>query len=128
MWSGASPSNIVNAAAALIAAAIVIAALTLAREFLIPLAIAGLFSLALQPLVHWLNVYRVPRPAAVGLVVFALLAFLGLVAASLTREAAQFAEGLPRYEHNLRIKVREIVAKLEGVGIWRTASGCLESR
>ena len=125
MWSGASPSNIVNTAAALIAAAIVIAALTLAREILIPLAIAGLFSFALQPLVHWLNDYRVPRPAAVGLAVFALLTILGLAAASLTREAAQFAEDLPKYEYNLRVKVRDIAAKLEGAVIWRTASGVL---
>jgi predicted PurR-regulated permease PerM len=125
MWPGASPSNIVNAAAALTVAAIIVAALTLAREFLIPLAIAALFSFALQPLVRWLSDHWIPRPAAVALTVFALLTLLGATAGLLTREAAIFAEDLPRYEYNLRAKVRDVSSRLEGVGIWRTASAVL---
>jgi predicted PurR-regulated permease PerM len=125
MWPSASPSNIVNAAAALTVAAIIVAALTLAREFLIPLAIAALFSFALQPLVRWLTDHWIPRPAAVALAVFALLTVLGMTAGLLTREAAIFAEDLPRYEDNLRAKVRDVSARLESVGIWRTASAVL---
>ena len=125
MWPGASPSNLVNAAAALTIAALIIAALALARDFLIPLAFAGLFSFVLQPIVRWLDHHGFPRPAAVALVVFALLATLGLAATFLTREFTLFAADLPRYEENLRAKVRDVGAKLEGVGIWRTASGVL---
>jgi predicted PurR-regulated permease PerM len=125
MWPGASPSNIVNAAAALTVAAIIVAALTLAREFLIPLAIAALFSFALQPLVRWLSDHWIPRPAAVALAVFALLTVLGVTAGLLTREAAIFAEDLPRYEDNLRAKVRDVAGRLESAGIWRTASAVL---
>ena len=64
MWPGAPPSNFVNAAAGFIIAALIIAALALAREFLIPLAFAVVFSFLLQPLVRWLDEqsYRVPRP------------------------------------------------------------------
>ena len=66
---------------------------------------------------------ELPRPAAVALVVFALLASLALAATFLTREVAVFAAHLPRYEENLRAKVRDVGTRLEGVGIWQTVSG-----
>jgi len=74
MWAGASTSNVVNAAAALIVAALVIAALILGRDFLLQLALAALLSFALQPAVRWLEDYKLPRPVAVALVVLSLIA------------------------------------------------------
>src|SRR5262245_3326704 len=106
VWSGTSPSNIANTAAALIVAALVIAALTLARDFLIPLALAGLLSFLLQPAVRWLEDHQLPRPAAVVLVVLALLATTGAGSALLAREVSAFAEELPRYQANLSGKIR----------------------
>ena len=44
MWAGPPAANIVNTTAGLIVAALVIAALSLGRDFLIPFTLAGLFS------------------------------------------------------------------------------------
>ena len=60
MWVGTSSSNVVNAASALIIAALVIAALILGRDFLLPLALATLLSFVLQPVVRWLEDYSFP--------------------------------------------------------------------
>jgi predicted PurR-regulated permease PerM len=125
MWPGTSSSNVVNAAAALTIAALVIAGLTLARDFLIPLALAGLFSFLLQPAVRWLDDHSFPRPAAVALVVFSLLATMAAASALLAREVSAFAEELPRYQTNLSSKIHEAADKLASVGVWRTATEML---
>jgi predicted PurR-regulated permease PerM len=125
MWSGSSSSNIVNAAAALTIAALVIAGLTLARDFLIPLALAGLFSFLLQPAVRWLDDHSLPRPAAVALVVLSLLATMGAASALLAREVSAFAEEIPRYQTNLSSKIHDAADKLASVGVWRTATEAL---
>jgi len=125
MWTGTSSSNVVNAAAALTIAALVIAGLTLARDFLIPLALAGLFSFLLQPAVRWLDDHSFPRPAAVALVVVSLLATMGAASALLAREVSAFAEELPRYQTNLSTKIRDAADRLASVGVWRTATEAL---
>jgi len=127
MWAGASSSNVVNAAAALIVAALVIAALTLARDFLLPLALAALLSFALQPAVRWLEDHKLPRPAAVALVVLSLIATTVAAGALLAREATGFAEELPRYQENLRTKIKDATGTLGSVGIWRTATEALRN-
>ena len=128
VWSGTSssnPSNVCNTAAALVVAALVIAALTLARDFLIPLALAGLFSFLLQPAVRWLEDHQLPRPAAVALVMLALLTTTGAGSALLAREVSAFAEELPRYQTNLSSKIHDAADKLASVGVWRTATEML---
>jgi len=128
VWSGTSPSNpsnVCNTAAALVVAALVIAALTLARDFLIPLALAGLFSFLLQPAVRWLEDHQLPRPAAVALVMLALLTTTGAGSALLAREISAFAEELPRYQTNLSSKIHDAADKLASVGLWRTATEML---
>jgi predicted PurR-regulated permease PerM len=125
MWTGTPSANVVNAAAALTIAALVIAALALAHDFLIPLALAGLFSFLLQPAVRWLEDHLLPRPAAVALVVFSLLATMGAASALLAREVSAFAEEIPRYQTNLSSKIRDAADKLASVGVWRTATEAL---
>src|SRR5438445_4056893 len=127
MWAGASSSNVVNAAAALIVAALVIAALTLARDFLLPLALAALLSFALQPAVRWLEDHKLPRPAAVALVVLSLIATTVAAGALLARAVTGFAEELPRYQENLRTKIRDATGTLGSVGVWRTATEVLRN-
>ena len=65
-------------------AAIIIGALYLGREVFIPIALAILLSFALAPLVRLLQRIRLPRPAAVLLVVLfafaAIFAVGGLIA------------------------------------------------
>src|SRR5215470_9947026 len=128
MWAGASSSsNVVNAASALIIAALVIAALVLGRDFLLPLALATLLSFVLQPLVRWLEDYKLPRPIGVALVVLSLIGATIGAGAFLTREIAGFAEELPRYQENLRTKIRDATGTLGSVGIWRTATEVLRN-
>jgi predicted PurR-regulated permease PerM len=127
MWAGASSSNVVNAAAALIVAALVIAALILGRDFLLPLALATLLSFALQPAVLWLENHKLPRPAAVALVVLSLIATTVAAGALLAREVTGFAEELPRYQENLRTKIRDATGTLGSVGVWRTATEVLSN-
>jgi len=128
MWAGASSSsNAVNAAAALIVAALVIAALVLARDFLLPLALAALLGFALQPAVRWLEDYKLPRPLAVALVVLSLIAATVAAGALLAREVTGFAEELPRYQENLRTKIKDAAGTLGSGGVWRTATEVLRN-
>jgi predicted PurR-regulated permease PerM len=127
MWAGASSSNVVNAAAALIVAALVIAALALARDFMLPLALAALLSFALQPAVGWLEDHKLPRPAAVAIVVLSLLASTIAAGTFMAREVTGFAEELPRYQENLRTKIRDAAGTLASSGVWRTATEVLRN-
>jgi predicted PurR-regulated permease PerM len=127
MWAGASSSNMVNAASALIIAALVIAALILGRDFVLPLALATLLSFVLQPVVRWLEDYKLPRPIGVALVVLSLIAATIAAGAFLAKEVAGFAEQLPRYQENLRTKIRDATGTLGSVGIWRTATEVLRN-
>jgi predicted PurR-regulated permease PerM len=127
MWAGASSSNVVTAASALIIAALVIAALILGRDFLLPLALATLLSFVLQPLVRWLEDIKLPRPIGVALVVLSLIATTIAAGAFMAKEVAGFAEQLPRYQENLRTKIRDATGTLGSVGIWRTATEVLRN-
>jgi predicted PurR-regulated permease PerM len=127
MWPGASSSNVVNAAAALIVAALVIAALTLAQDFMLPLALAALLSFALQPAVGWLEDIRLPRPAAVVIVVLSLVGSTIAAGTYMAREITGFAEELPRYQDNLRTKVQDAAGTLASSGVWRTATEVLRN-
>jgi predicted PurR-regulated permease PerM len=117
----------VNAASALIIAALVIAALILGRDFVLPLALATLLSFVLQPVVRWLEDYKLPRPIGVALVVLSLIAATIAAGAFLAKEVAGFAEQLPRYQENLRTKIRDATGTLGSVGIWRTATEVLRN-
>jgi predicted PurR-regulated permease PerM len=55
MWPGSSPSAVVNGAAGMIIAALLVAGLYAGQEILIPLALAGLLGFVLAPLVRRLE-------------------------------------------------------------------------
>ncbi|HEX6158187.1 MAG TPA: AI-2E family transporter, partial [Burkholderiales bacterium] len=88
----------------LIAAAI----LYLAREVLIPLALAILLSFLLAPVVrrleHW-RLGRVPSTLIAVLVGFSLISGIGYVAA---RQALSLAAKLPEYRDNIGAKIRAV--------------------
>jgi len=75
MWPGGSPSA-VKSAAGLTTVALIIAALYVGRDLLIPLALAGLLSFILAPLVRRLADWGLPRGPAVAIVVAAVVAAL----------------------------------------------------
>ena len=87
------------------AAAIVVAILYFAREMLIPIVLAVLLSFVLAPPVRALGRVRVPRVAAVLLVValgFGAILGLGLV---MGRQATSLAANLPAYKATVAEKL-----------------------
>ena len=86
-------------------AAIVITGLYVAREVLLPLALAILLSFVLTPALLFLRRLKVPRVVGVAIVVafaFALIFGLGWL---MSQQATQLAGDLPRYQHVLAEKI-----------------------
>jgi predicted PurR-regulated permease PerM len=126
MWPGGSPTA-VNGAAGLIIVALIIAGLYVGRDLLIPLALAGLLSLILAPLLRRLTDWGVPRGLAVALVIAAVITALtgGITLAG--REVAQLVEDVPRYESTLRDKARFMHSLFGAPGIWQRAAETLRN-
>ena len=121
MWPGSSSNPVVNCAAGLIVAALLFLGLYGGRDLLIPLALAGILSFILFPLVRRLTNWGLPQGVAVTLVVTALLAAVlgGMTLAG--RQVAQLLEEVPRHETNLREKARYVHSFVGGTGIWQRA-------
>lgn len=92
----------------------VVAALAGAREFLVPVAFAGLLTFVMSPPVAWLErrIGRVPAVVAAVCVVFALLLGSGWM---LVRQLDGVAVALPKYRATLIAKVSQ-VRSLSGGG------------
>ncbi|MEX2241779.1 MAG: AI-2E family transporter [Burkholderiales bacterium] len=89
-------------APALLALLAIVAALYLARAFVIPLLIGILASYALSPAVDWLCRCRIPRAASAALVLAALAGGFSWMAFSLSDDAAAMAQKLPEAARKLR--------------------------
>jgi predicted PurR-regulated permease PerM len=121
-----SPSTVVNSAAGIIIAALIILGLYEGRDLLIPLAVAGILSFILFPLVRRLNDWGFPQGIAVALVMSALVAAL---LGSLTlagREVGHLLEDVPRHESNLREKARYVHSFIGSTGVWQRAIDTLQ--
>jgi predicted PurR-regulated permease PerM len=127
MWPGASPSAAVNGAAGMIIAALLVAALYVGRDLLIPLALAGLLTFVLAPLVRRLDQWGLPNGLSVALVVAALLGAVVAGATVTGRQVAQLLEELPTHEANLRDKARFVHLEFGGPGIWQRAAATIRS-
>jgi hypothetical protein len=120
MWPGGSPTA-VNGAAGLTIVALIIAALYVGRDLLVPLALAGILSFMLAPLLRRLTDWAVPRGFAVAVVIIAVVAALTGGATLAGREVAQLVEDVPRYESTLRDKARFMHSMFGAPGIWQRA-------
>ncbi len=119
MWPGNASSPTVNAAAGLIVIALVIFGLYVGRDLLIPLALAGILSFILFPVVRRLTNWGIPQGLAVTLVGTALIAAALGGAAFAGRQVAQLLEEVPQHETNLREKAQHVHSLLGGSGIWQ---------
>jgi predicted PurR-regulated permease PerM len=121
LWPGNSSSPVVNGAAALTIVALAIVGLYGGRDLLIPLALAGIISFILFPLVRRLINWGVPQGLAVTFVVTVLIAVVlgGVTLAG--HQVAQLVEEVPQHETNLREKARHVHLLLGGPGIWQRA-------
>jgi predicted PurR-regulated permease PerM len=81
----------------------VVAALYLARDFVVPLLIGILASYALSPLVDRLHAWRLPLPLAAALVLVLLTGGAGYVTYAVSGQAATMIEKLPEAARKLRL-------------------------
>jgi predicted PurR-regulated permease PerM len=92
------------------------AALYLGREILVPVTLAILLSFVLVPAVRLLRRLRVPRAAAVMLVVVIVFGALFGIGSLIASEASQLAADLPRYTQTMRTKIKDLRGATAGTG------------
>lgn len=97
----------------------VVAALYLARQVLIPLALAGLLTFLLAPAVRRVERLGLGRAAGVLIVVGAMGLALGGVAWVLEEQVGDLATKLPEYRANIRTKLESV--RGDGTGPWARA-------
>src|SRR5262249_32017273 len=87
---------------------VVVAALYLAQEVLIPLAMAVLLTFVLAPGVTRLERLRVPRGAAIAILIGASFAVLASVVYVVGEQVVDFTNNLPTYQSNIVAKVHDL--------------------
>lgn len=107
-------------------AVVVVAALYLAREVLVPISLALLLSLVLAPLVRLLRSIRIPRPLAVIVAVLVAFAVIFSLGALMVSQVNQLAGDLPRYQTTLREKIQSLRGAATGTGTLERASEVLQ--
>ena len=91
-------------------AVVVVAALYLARDLLVPITLAVLLSFVLAPFVRVLRWAGLPRPPAALIAVLLALAVILAVGGVIGAQFASLAQDLPRYETTIRQKVKLVHA------------------
>ena len=115
----------VSSAAMVGAIVVVVGALYVGSDILIPLALAILLSFMLRPVVIRLQRFglgRIPAVLAVVLLLFVALLGLGAIVAN---QVVNLADNLPRYEWNLRAKIRDLRTAIPSGGVVERASDML---
>src|SRR5712691_3066040 len=106
---------------------VLVAALYLGREVLVPIALAVLMSFVLAPLVGLLQRLYVPRIAAVLLVVLVAFTAVFALGGLMASQVNQLASDLPRYQSTLREKIQSLQGAAAGTGTLERASEVLQS-
>ena len=107
-------------------AVVVVAALYLAREVLVPISLALLLSFVLAPLVRLLRSIRIPRALAVMIAVLVAFAAIFSLGALMVSQVNQLAGDLPRYQTTLREKIQSLRGAATGTGTLERASEVLQ--
>lgn len=118
--------RVVYVAAYAVTASILIATLYFGSEVIQPLAVAALLSFVLAPLIRALGKVGVGKTPAVVLSVFLALGVLAGLSLLMARQVTSLAEELPRYEENLRGKIKAIKAYAVTTGAMQRASETLD--
>jgi predicted PurR-regulated permease PerM len=93
---------------------VVVAALYLARDVLIPVTLAGLLSFVLAPLASVLRRARIPRVPSVLLAISAAMALILSFGVVIEQQIADLAPALPEYETTIDAKVQTLRATTLG--------------
>ncbi len=86
------------------------------RSLLLPLVMAGLFSLLLSPLVRTLKRLKIPEPVSAGLVILALLAALGFGIYGLSGPASDWIQRAPQSMRSLQVKLHDLQRSVQRLG------------
>ena len=97
-------------AGGLIVATLIVLFLYMGREILEPLVIAGLLGFILSPLIRRLRGWGLWRVPSVIITVLFAIAVIAALGSTIVLQVAQLAEELPKYETNLRTKIRALGA------------------
>ena len=100
--------------------ALIVTALYFAREVLVPVALAVLFSFVLAPFVIRLQSWRFPRTLSVLVAVFVGFSIIFSLGGLMVSQANKLAEELPGYQQTLREKIQGLR------GVAAGGSGTLE--
>ncbi len=114
-------------AAMLVSAGVIIAALYFGRGILIPLALAFLLGFLLDPLVVRLRRLRLPRAAAVALVVTVTLLALAAGTMFLATQVRMLSEELPTYQSNILAKFHDLKERINAPGVFDGLLRTMES-
>jgi predicted PurR-regulated permease PerM len=106
--------------------AIAVAALYFAREILVPIALAGLLSFVLAPLVRLLQRWHLPRSIAVVLAVAGAVTIVICLGTMVMVQVNQLARDLPRYQTTLGDKIHNLRDAVGTTGLLRNATGLLK--
>ncbi|MFN3936676.1 MAG: AI-2E family transporter [Gemmobacter sp.] len=91
-------------------------AISLARDFLLPVVTALMLFLAFMPLQRRLARFGIPSALTALVIVLGLVAALGLIVAALRGPVVQIVDNLPTISQQLGAKVREVSSALRDVG------------
>ena len=105
-------------AAGLVIASIVVGALYVGRDLLIPIALAAFLGFLLDPAVTRLKRWGLPRALAVALVSLTALALLLGAGSYLTGQLRQLSADLPGYQDTITAKVGGLRRQLGGPSSW----------
>lgn len=108
----------IRLAAGMVITAVVIAALYLGRDLLIPLALAVLLGFLLDPLVRRLKRWGLPRMAAILLVVSVALGVLAGIGTYLGGQLVTLAESLPQYQQTMENKLNTLRQSIHGPSVF----------
>jgi predicted PurR-regulated permease PerM len=101
--------------------AIIVAALYLARDILIPIVLAVLLTFVLTPLVTLLQRSYVPRAIAVIAAVLVAITIILSLGTMVATQVNQLAGELPRYQATLREKVQHVRDTFGGPSVFKNA-------
>lgn len=87
---------------------VVVAALYLARDVLVPIMLAVLLSFVLAPIVSVLRRTRMPRPLAVIIAVLLALGIFAALASVIASQASSLASNVPTYAASIQSKIGRI--------------------
>jgi predicted PurR-regulated permease PerM len=103
---GPSAKQLLN----VVLSAVIVCALYLGRDFLIPLALAVLLAFILAPLVHLLRRGGLPRVAAVLIAVSVSLGALSAAGLMIASQVGGLLDDLPKYQGTIQAKIGDVGA------------------